>query len=142
MGNRVLLFSQFLGVLDILEDFLTGLFKSQSKQERGNFCRIDGGTSTSVRQRNINDFNKPDSPYFCMLISTRAGGQGINLATANTVILFDPDWNPHMDLQASARVHRPGQKSKVMVIRLVRSRSLYDPHRGSMGLERFLNWSL
>ena len=76
MGSRVLLFSQFLGVLDILEDFLRGLFKGLPKQDRQAFCRIDGGTSTSTRQRHINDFNKPDSPYFCMLISTRAGGQG------------------------------------------------------------------
>ena len=76
-GHRVLIFSQFLGVLSVLEDFLTGLGRFDPTFGKQAFCRIDGSTSTAVRQRNIADFNKPDSPYFVMLISTRAGGQGV-----------------------------------------------------------------
>ena len=60
-------------------------------------------------------FNAPDSPHFVFLLSTRAGGLGVNLATADTVIIFDSDWNPQMDLQAQARAHRIGQMREVCV---------------------------
>jgi chromodomain-helicase-DNA-binding protein 4 len=109
-GHRVLIFSQFLMSLTILEDFLTALGLPHA--------RIDGNTSSLDKQRNIDAFNEPDSPLFAMLLSTRAGGVGINLATADTVIIYDPDFNPHQDIQALSRAHRIGQKNKVLCFQL------------------------
>lgn len=77
------------------------------------YCRIDGSTPGEERQLKIDDFNKEGSDKFLFLLSTRAGGLGINLATADVVILFDSDFNPQMDLQAMDRAHRIGQKKKV-----------------------------
>ncbi|KAI1136134.1 PHD/FYVE-zinc-finger like domain-containing protein [Hypoxylon sp. FL0543] len=110
-GHRVLIFSQFLRCLDILEDFLTDLGLP--------YGRIDGKQSALEKQNSIDAFNAPDSPLFAMLLSTRAGGVGINLATADTVIIYDPDWNPHQDIQAISRAHRIGQKNKVLCIKLI-----------------------
>lgn len=110
-GHRVLIFSQFVGMLDILGDYL---------HKRGHqFQRLDGNIGTGARNAAINHFNAPDSEDFAFLLSTRAGGLGINLATADTVIIFDSDWNPQADLQAMARAHRIGQKKPVTVFRLV-----------------------
>ena len=64
----------------------------------------------------MDHFNAPDSEDFCFLLSTRAGGLGVNLATADTVIIFDSDWNPQNDLQAQARAHRIGQKKQVFYL--------------------------
>lgn len=110
-GHRVLIFSQFLQQLDILEDFLAGMGYQ--------FRRLDGGMSSLEKQRRIDAFNAPDSPLFAFLLSTRAGGVGINLATADTVIIMDPDFNPHQDIQALSRAHRIGQKKKVLCFQLV-----------------------
>ena len=110
-GHRVLLFSQFLDNLDIVEDFLDGM----GMQHR----RLDGNVSSLEKQRRIDEFNAPDSPYFAFLLSTRAGGVGINLASADTVIILDPDFNPHQDIQALSRAHRIGQKHKVLVVQLM-----------------------
>lgn len=110
-GHRVLIFSQFLDNLDIVEDFLDGL----GLQHR----RLDGRTNTLEKQKRIDEFNAPDSPYFAFLLSTRAGGVGINLATADTVIIMDPDFNPHQDIQALSRAHRIGQKNKVLVFQMM-----------------------
>ncbi len=78
--------------LDILEDFL---------DLRGLPCvRLDGATKTADRARLLSEFNAPGSAAFCFLLSTRAGGLGLNLQSADTVIMFDSDWNPSMDLQA------------------------------------------
>ena len=71
--------------------------------------RLDGTTNRVQRMIDIAEFNKPKSPYFCFIMSTRAGGLGVNVQTADTVILLDSDWNPQVDLQAMARVHRIGQ---------------------------------
>jgi len=110
-GHRVVLFSQFTRVLDILGDYLN---------YRGfEFCRLDGSSNRIQRQVDINSFNAPDSPLEVFLLSTRAGGLGVNLQTADTVILYDSDWNPQADLQAMARCHRIGQKRVVHVYRLV-----------------------
>jgi len=73
------------------------------------FVRMDGSTSTEGRGAIVDSFNAPDSPYFVFLLSTRTGGVGLNLQTADTAILYDSDWNPQMDLQAQARIHRLGQ---------------------------------
>ncbi|MCJ1271654.1 hypothetical protein MMC22_011559 [Lobaria immixta] len=109
-GHRVLIFSQFLNMLDIVEDFLDGL---------GLFYqRLDGSMNASQKQKRIDEFNAPNSPLFAFLLSTRAGGVGINLATADTVIILDPDFNPHQDIQALSRAHRIGQEKKVLVFQL------------------------
>lgn len=86
-GHRVLIFSQMTRMLDILEDFLEG--------EGYKYERIDGGITGQLRQEAIDRFNAPGAPQFAFLLSTRAGGLGINLATADTVIIYDSDWNPH-----------------------------------------------
>ncbi|KAK4718637.1 hypothetical protein R3W88_016975 [Solanum pinnatisectum] len=108
-GSRVLIFSQMTRLLDILEDYL--LFRGHQ------YCRIDGNTGGEDRDASIEAFNKPGSEKFAFLLSTRAGGLGINLATADIVILYDSDWNPQVDLQAQDRAHRIGQKKEVQVFR-------------------------
>jgi chromodomain-helicase-DNA-binding protein 4 len=110
-GHRVLIYSQFTRMLDILEDWL--------HVKKWGYERIDGKINGAERQVRIDRFNAPNSSKFCFLLSTRAGGLGINLATADTVIIYDSDWNPHADLQAMARAHRLGQTNKVMIFRLV-----------------------
>ena len=110
-GHRVLIFSQFLQQLDIVEDFLTGIGFT--------YRRLDGTMGSLEKQRRIDAFNEPDSEIFAFLLSTRAGGVGINLATADTVIIMDPDFNPHQDIQALSRAHRIGQKNKVLCFQLV-----------------------
>jgi SWI/SNF-related matrix-associated actin-dependent regulator of chromatin subfamily A member 5 len=110
-GHRVLIFTQMTRMLDILEDYLFG--------QGYLYCRIDGNTSYEDREDRIFDFNRENSDKFVFLLSTRAGGLGINLQTADTVILYDSDWNPQADLQAQDRAHRIGQKKPVQVFRLV-----------------------
>lgn len=110
-GHRVLLFSQFLDNIDIVEDFLDGLGLLHR--------RLDGSMGSLEKQKQIDDYNAPNSPYFAFLLSTRAGGVGINLATADTVIIMDPDFNPHQDIQALSRAHRIGQQKKVLVFQLM-----------------------
>ena len=117
-GHRVLLFSQFLDNLDIVEDFLDGLGMQHQ--------RIDGTISAAEKQKRIDEFNAPESQYFAFLLSTRAGGVGINLATADTVIILDPDFNPHQDIQALSRAHRIGQKHKVLVFQLMTRESVEE----------------
>lgn len=106
-GHRVLIFSQMTKMLDLLEDFLEA---SGYKYER-----IDGAITGNTRQEAIDRFNAPGAAQFVFLLSTRAGGLGINLATADTVIIYDSDWNPHNDIQAFSRAHRIGQANKVSV---------------------------
>ncbi|RYP06742.1 hypothetical protein DL765_009371 [Monosporascus sp. GIB2] len=109
-GHKVLIFSQFKTQLDILHDYCAELRKWK-------VCRIDGSVAQDDRRQQIKDFNEdPDHRIF--LLSTRAGGQGINLASADTVILFDSDWNPQQDLQAQDRCHRIGQTRPVVVYRI------------------------
>lgn len=117
-GNRVLIFSQMTTMLDIIADYL-----SMRSYE---FERLDGSTSARERQLRIDRFNAPDSSSFVFLLSTRAGGLGINLATADTVVIYDVDWNPHNDLQALARAHRIGQTQKVAIYRLVSRASVEE----------------
>ncbi|TVY35958.1 Chromatin remodeling factor, partial [Lachnellula subtilissima] len=83
------------------------------------FRRIDGTVSAQEKQKRIDDYNAKDSPIFACLLSTRAGGVGINLATADTVIIMDPDFNPQQDIQAISRAHRIGQQKKVLVFQLM-----------------------
>ncbi|KAK4154619.1 P-loop containing nucleoside triphosphate hydrolase protein [Chaetomidium leptoderma] len=117
-GHRVLIFSQMVKMLDILGDYL---------RIRGyQFQRLDGTIPAGPRRMAINHFNADDSDDFCFLLSTRAGGLGINLMTADTVIIYDSDWNPQADLQAMARAHRIGQKRPVNVYRLVAKQTIEE----------------
>ncbi|KAF3812631.1 hypothetical protein GH733_019433 [Mirounga leonina] len=110
-GSRVLIFSQMTRLLDILEDYCMW---------RGyEYCRLDGQTPHEEREEAIEAFNVPNSSKFIFMLSTRAGGLGINLASADVVILYDSDWNPQVDLQAMDRAHRIGQKKPVRVFRLI-----------------------
>eukprot|EP01025_Chloroclados_australasicus_P061699 TRINITY_DN8110_c3_g1_i2.p1 TRINITY_DN8110_c3_g1~~TRINITY_DN8110_c3_g1_i2.p1 ORF type:complete len:1007 (+),score=121.42 TRINITY_DN8110_c3_g1_i2:328-3021(+) len=117
-GSRCLIFSQMTRVLDILEDFC--IYRQYQ------YCRIDGNTSGQDRENSIDDFNREGSSKFIFLLSTRAGGLGINLATADIVILYDSDWNPQMDLQAMDRAHRIGQKKEVQVFRFCTEASIEE----------------
>lgn len=110
-GHRVLMFTQMTAVMTILEDYFS--YRGYTS------LRLDGSTPADEREKRMYKFNAPDSPYFIFLLSTRAGGLGLNLATANSVIIFDSDWNPMMDLQAMDRSHRIGQRSDVSVFRLI-----------------------
>lgn len=142
-GSRVLLFSQMSRVLDILEDYCVfrgygmlffeflDLMPSRTIKPLEvltlefittpfiEYCRIDGQTNHEDRVTAIDEYNKPDSSKFIFLLTTRAGGLGINLVTADIVILYDSDWNPQVDLQAQDRAHRIGQKKQVYVFRFV-----------------------
>ena len=121
--HQVLIFSQMTALLNIIEDYL--LFR------KWKYCRIDGSTKIDDRQRQMDVFNAEktggeggtrndsDDRHFVFLLSTRAGGLGINLATADTCIIFDSDWNPHQDSQAMDRCHRIGQNRPVAVYRLL-----------------------
>ncbi|XP_030597519.1 chromodomain-helicase-DNA-binding protein 4-like isoform X2 [Archocentrus centrarchus] len=117
-GHRVLVFSQMTKMLDLLEDFL--------EHEGYKYERIDGGITGGMRQEAIDRFNAPGAQQFAFLLSTRAGGLGINLATADTVIIYDSDWNPHNDIQAFSRAHRIGQNKKVMIYRFVTKASVEE----------------
>ncbi|KAI9295102.1 hypothetical protein K502DRAFT_291427, partial [Neoconidiobolus thromboides FSU 785] len=110
-GSRVLIFSQMVRLLDILADY--------SALKGYPYQRLDGSVGSEARKKSIEHFNAPGSPDFIFLLSTRAGGLGINLETADTVIIFDSDWNPQNDLQAMARAHRIGQKKHVNVYRFI-----------------------
>jgi hypothetical protein len=110
-GHRVLIFNQMTKVMDILEEFC--------RLRSYTYLRLDGSTAADVRTESLVKFNAPDSPYFIFMLSTKAGGLGLNLQSADTVILFDSDWNPQSDKQAMARSHRLGQKSQVIVLRFI-----------------------
>lgn len=125
-GHRALIFSQMTRVLDVLEDYC--------RARDHTYVRLDGSITGSARQEAIDEFCADDSQTFLFLLSTRAGGQGINLVQADTVIMFDSDWNPQNDAQALARAHRIGQTKQVQVYRLVM--------RGSYEKEMFTRASM
>lgn len=117
-GSRVLIFSQMSRLLDILEDYC--VFRDFK------YCRIDGGTAHEDRIAAIDDYNKEGSEKFVFLLTTRAGGLGINLTSADIVVLYDSDWNPQADLQAMDRAHRIGQKKQVVVYRFVTENAIEE----------------
>ena len=117
-GSRVLIFSQMSRVLDILEDYC--VFRDHK------YCRIDGSTAHEDRIAAIDDYNRPGSEKFVFLLTTRAGGLGINLTSADVVVLFDSDWNPQADLQAMDRAHRIGQTKQVIVFRFVTEQAIEE----------------
>ena len=109
-GHRVLIYSQMTKMIDILEDYMV--------MRKLKYLRVDGSSGISSRRDKVADF-QTSSDIFAFLLSTRAGGVGINLTAADTVIFYDSDWNPSMDQQAMDRAHRLGQKKQVTVYRLV-----------------------
>ena len=116
--HRVLIFFQMTAIMDIMEDFL---------RYRGfKYLRLDGSTKPDDRSQLLKLFNAPGSDYFVFILSTRAGGLGLNLQSADTVIIYDSDWNPHQDLQAQDRAHRIGQKMEVRILRLVTEKSVEE----------------
>lgn len=117
-GSRVLIFSQMSRVLDILEDYC--VFRGHK------YNRIDGSTAHEDRITSIDEYNKPGSEKFVFLLTTRAGGLGINLTSADIVILYDSDWNPQADLQAMDRAHRIGQTKQVVVFRFVTEQAIEE----------------
>ncbi|RDW91257.1 chromatin-remodeling complex ATPase [Coleophoma crateriformis] len=117
-GSRVLIFSQMSRLLDILEDYC--VFREFK------YCRIDGGTAHEDRIAAIDDYNREGSEKFIFLLTTRAGGLGINLTSADIVVLYDSDWNPQADLQAMDRAHRIGQKKQVVVYRFVTENAIEE----------------
>ncbi|KEZ46904.1 SNF2-family ATP dependent chromatin remodeling factor snf21 [Scedosporium apiospermum] len=117
-GHRVLMFFQMTAIMDIMEDYL--------RYRKIEFLRLDGMTKSEDRSELLRAFNEPNSKYFMFLLSTRAGGLGLNLQTADTVIIYDSDWNPHQDLQAQDRAHRIGQKNEVRILRLISSNSVEE----------------
>ncbi|XP_043111568.1 lymphoid-specific helicase isoform X2 [Puntigrus tetrazona] len=114
-GHKVLIFSQMTSILDILMDYcyLRGY----------EYSRLDGSMKYTARDENMKKFSS-DPEVFLFLLSTRAGGLGINLTAADTVIIFDSDWNPQADLQAQDRCHRIGQTKPVMVYRLITANTI------------------
>jgi len=117
-GHKVLLFCQMTSLMSIMEDYL--YYRSFK------YLRLDGTTKSEDRGELLNVFNNPNSDIFVFILSTRAGGLGLNLQTADTVIIFDSDWNPHQDLQAQDRAHRIGQKNEVRVLRLMTVNSVEE----------------
>ncbi|KAI0304101.1 SNF2 family N-terminal domain-containing protein [Russula brevipes] len=117
-GSRILIFSQMSRMLDILEDYC--LFRGYK------YCRIDGSTAHEDRIAAIDEYNRPGSEKFIFLLTTRAGGLGINLTSADIVVLYDSDWNPQADLQAMDRAHRIGQTKQVYVFRFVTEESVEE----------------
>ncbi|ORX33607.1 SNF2 family N-terminal domain-domain-containing protein [Kockovaella imperatae] len=117
-GHKVLIFFQMTEIMTIIADFF---------DYRGwRYCRLDGSTKADDRQALLSSFNDPASPYQVFILSTRAGGLGLNLQSADTVIIYDTDWNPHADLQAQDRAHRIGQKKEVRVLRLISSQTVEE----------------
>jgi ATP-dependent helicase STH1/SNF2 len=117
-GHRVLMFFQMTQVMNIMSDYLN--FKNFRH------LRLDGSTKAEDRQDYLKLFNAPESPFSVFLLSTRAGGLGLNLQTADTVVIFDSDWNPHQDLQAQDRAHRIGQTKEVRILRLITENSIEE----------------
>ena len=128
LGHRVLVFSQMVQLMNLLEEYCL--------MKRYCHLRLDGNTKGDDRGDLLAQFNAPNSPHFIFMLSTRAGGLGLNLQSADTVILFDSDWNPQMDLQAMARAHRIGQKHEVRVLRLKDPKSREDLPPRSRRAER------
>merc|ERR1712168_1350468 len=109
-GHKALVFCQMTSCMTIMEDYLN--FRGYK------YLRLDGTTKSDERGELLSMFNAEGSDIFLFLLATRAGGLGLNLQVADTVIIFDSDWNPHQDQQAQDRAHRIGQKNEVRVLRL------------------------
>ncbi|KAK5580817.1 hypothetical protein RB653_000841 [Dictyostelium firmibasis] len=116
--HRVLIFTQMTEVINLMEEYFS--------LKEWTFLRLDGSTKPEERAHLVVEWNRPDSPFWIFVLSTHAGGLGMNLQTADTVIIFDSDWNPQMDLQAQDRCHRIGQTNSVSVFRLISANSIEE----------------
>jgi SNF2 family DNA or RNA helicase len=135
-GKKVLIFSGFTQTLDCCEDLLTII----GDIGRGfKYCRLDGSTARARRNLDIRMFNDPKSEYKVMLLSTRAGGLGINLTSAEDVIFLDEDWNPQITLQAEARAHRIGQTKKVTIYKLCTQGTVEEQMLGRIRKKLYLS---
>ena len=126
-GHQVLIFSQMTQLLNILEDYLN--------EKNYPFERLDGSVNLTNRQAAIDRFSNKENDNFVFLLSTRAGGLGLNLTAANTAVIFDSDWNPQNDLQAQARCHRIGQTENVKIYRLV-TKNTYEEYMLSVASKK------
>jgi len=131
-GKKVLIFSQFTQMLALLEDYL--------RQRSYRYEKIDGAVKSKERQNAIDRFNDPTKKRDVFLLSTKAGGLGINLTSANIVVIYDSDWNPQNDVQATARAHRIGQQNEVMVYRLITAKTyeseMFERASKKLGLDQ------
>ena len=134
--KKVLIFSGFTRMLDCCEDFLS---LRGGNGEQFKYARLDGGTSRARRNLGIRMFNQAKSEYRVMLISTRAGGLGINLATASDVIMLDQDWNPQIMLQAEARAHRIGQTNPVTIYKICTQGTVEEQMMGRIQKKLYLS---
>jgi len=117
-GHRILIFTQMTEVINLMEEYFS--------LKEWDYLRLDGSTKPDERSNLVVEWNRPDSPHWIFVLSTHAGGLGMNLQTADTVIIFDSDWNPQMDLQAQDRCHRIGQTNAVNVFRLISANSIEE----------------
>jgi ATP-dependent helicase STH1/SNF2 len=117
-GHRVLMFFQMTMIMDLFAEYMNA--------RHYKFLRLDGNSKSEVRSESLALFNARDSEYKIFILSTRAGGLGLNLQVADTVIIFDSDWNPHQDLQAQDRAHRIGQTKEVRILRLVMAKTVEE----------------
>jgi ATP-dependent helicase STH1/SNF2 len=117
-GHRILIFNQMTKVVDLQSRLL--------RYRKISFYRLDGSTPPEDRKRMVSDFNDNKSDVNVFLLTTRAGGLGVNLQTADTVIIFDSDWNPSMDQQAQDRAHRIGQQREVLILRMITAKSVEE----------------
>ncbi|GMS95686.1 hypothetical protein PENTCL1PPCAC_17861 [Pristionchus entomophagus] len=117
-NHRILIFCQMTQCMSILGDYF--------EYRQWKYLRLDGSTKPDERGELLKQYNAPGSEYWLFMLSTRAGGLGLNLQTADTVIIFDSDWNPHQDMQAQDRAHRIGQKKEVRVLRLITANSVEE----------------
>ena len=134
--KKVLIFSGFTRMLDCCEEFL---HLRGGTGDHFKYVRLDGSTSRARRNLGIRMFNREESEYRVMLISTRAGGLGINLATASDVVMLDQDWNPQISLQAEARAHRIGQKKPVTVYKLCTQGTVEEQMMGRIQKKLYLS---
>jgi SWI/SNF-related matrix-associated actin-dependent regulator of chromatin subfamily A member 5 len=134
--KKILIFSGFTKMLDLVEDFLAVRGGDGSSYR---YVRLDGGTARARRNLGIRMFNDVNTDYRVMLISTRAGGLGINLATASDVVMLDQDWNPQITLQAEARAHRIGQTKPVTIYKLVSQGTVEEQMMGRIQKKLYLS---
>jgi len=138
-GKKILIFSSFTSTLDLCEDLLMLKGANVASNAAFRYLRLDGGTARARRNLGIRMFNDPQSEFRVMLISTRAGGLGINLASASDVVFLDEDWNPQVTLQAEARAHRIGQTKPVTIYKILSAGTVEEQMMGRIRKKLYLS---